>query len=107
MNPLLGRWRIKKSELCGEDELEREGAARLDLELGSGGRIRMGRLEGEIDWRGRESAGGWQAHFTWVGSLDGERASGRGWIRLVERGRLQGKIFVHGGDDPRFHAVRI
>jgi hypothetical protein len=107
MNPLLGRWRIAKCELCGDDELERHGAARLDLEVGSTGRIRMGGLEGEVDWRARESRGGWQAHFTWAGTLHGLAASGRGWVRLVERSRLQGKLFVHRGEDPRFQAVRV
>ena len=107
MNPLLGRWRITTAELWRDKDLDVAQGARVEFQIGSTGSIRMGSLEGEIDWRSRDSRAGWRAHFTWSGSVDGRPASGRGWVRLVDQRRLFGKVFIHGGEDPRFRALRI
>ncbi|MGD2071287.1 MAG: hypothetical protein PVI57_21640 [Gemmatimonadota bacterium] len=105
--PLLGIWRIGRTDTWDRDELDVLGKARiifLDEGLGS---LQVGAMEGEIDYRAREAARGWRADFSWSGFDEGARSSGWGRVRLVDRDRMRGTLFVHLGDACRFSARRV
>jgi len=106
-NPLLGVWRIDRTNLWDRGELDLLGEARivfLDDGLGS---LRVGAMEAELDCRVREANRGWRADFSWSGFDDGAPASGRGSVRMVDADRLRGTLHVHLGDTCAFTARRV
>lgn len=44
--------------------------------------------------------------FSWDGDDEGDPTSGRGWAALADDGSIEGRIFIHMGDDSAFGAVR-
>lgn len=104
--PLLGIWRIGRTDTWDRDEMDLLGDARiifLDEGLGS---LQVGAMEAQIDYRAHEAARGWRADFSWSGLDDGTPTSGRGRVRLVDPDHLKGTLFVHLGDTCRFSARR-
>lgn len=105
-NPLLGRWRVTKTELWDWEDLDLLGPATVEFSEDGIGYLRLGALEAESDHRIRHRRSGWRAEFSWSGFDDGTPVSGRGWARLEEGGKLKGKLFIHLGDEARFEARR-
>ena len=62
-------------------------------------------MEGHVDCQHVELDGRPAVEFTWDGTDEGDRVSGRGWARLEADGSLRGHIYFHAGDDSGFHAV--
>ena len=66
---------------------------------------RRGRLDGLPAQRTQRAA--LCVEFTWDGNDECDPASGRGWAQLQKDGSLRGRIYIHGGDDSGFKAIRF
>jgi hypothetical protein len=103
--PFLGHWRITAMELWTADDLDLLGPAHLTLERDGLGRMSFVAIEAGLDYRVGQRDGGPAVEFSFEGSDEGDRISGRGWAILAD-GELQGRIFIHQGDDSAFTARR-
>ncbi len=61
-------------------------------------------VHGWLDCRSLERDGRPGVEFTWEGSDEGDRVSGRGWAVLVDDQTIEGHLFFHLGDDSSFRA---
>ena len=61
-------------------------------------------VQGQMDCKvdGQQSR---RIDFTWHGFDEGDELTGRGYAELVN-GKLQGRIYIHLGDDSAFRAMR-
>jgi hypothetical protein len=62
-------------------------------------------IEADLDYRGIQREGLPAIEFSFEGSDEGDRISGRGWA-ILEGEQLRGRIFMHHGDDSGFAACR-
>jgi hypothetical protein len=62
-------------------------------------------VQADLDYRLTERDGLPTVEFSWEGD-DGDRTCGRGWATVDERGRMDGRIYIHHGDDSSFVATR-
>ena len=99
-----GRWRIIEMELWDRDAIDLVGPAFVEISAGGQGRFRFNAVEGSMDTRDVERYGQPGIEFAWEGGDDRDSASGRGWATLTPDGSLEGRIFLHMGDDSWFRA---
>ena len=104
---ITGRWRIVEMELWDEDAIDLLGPAFLEINAGDQGRFRFIAVEGWMDIRHIERDGRPGIEFSWEGGNDRDRACGRGWATLTPDGSLEGRIFLHMGDDSWFRAEPV
>jgi hypothetical protein len=104
--PFLGWWRIVATELWASDDLDLAGQAHLTLERNGLGQMALLAIEAELDYRTCGRDGNPAVEFTFAGSDEGDRISGRGWA-ILEGDELRGRIFIHHGDDSGFTARRF
>ena len=93
-------------ELWEPDDLDLLGPAQIALERGGRGRMNFIAVDLLLDYRlaRRDDRDG--VEFTFDGSDEGDRVSGRGWA--VRHGqKLRGRISFHQGDDSGFVARRL
>ena len=102
---LLGTWRIVETELWDLDDLDLIEPAYLTLEPRGHGRLGLLAIEAILDYRGVQREGLPAIEFSFEGSDEGDRISGRGWA-ILEGEQLQGRIYIHHGDDSGFTASR-
>jgi hypothetical protein len=103
--PLLGHWRITSMELWTADDLDLLGPAHLTLERDGLGRLGFLAIDAGLDYRIGQRDGHPAVEFSFDGSDEGDRISGRGWA-VREGDELRGRIFIHHGDDSGFTARR-
>jgi hypothetical protein len=101
-----GRWRIVEMELWDAEAIDLLGPAFFEIGPGQDGRFRFIAVEGWMDVRAVERDGGPGIDFSWSGTDECDDASGRGWTTLSNDGSRSGRIYLHGGDDSAFRAVR-
>lgn len=104
---VVSRWRILETELWELEDLDLVAPAFVEFGADGLGRFGFVAVEGWMDWRQADRDGRAAVEFSWEGSDDGDRASGRGWAALQEDGSLDGRIYFHLGDDSGFRAVRV
>lgn len=104
--PFLGRWRITEMELWTAEDLDLLGPAHLTLERDGLGAMGFIAIEAGLDYRVIQRDGRPAVEFSFEGSDEGDRISGRGWA-VLEGDELRGRIFIHQGDDSSFAARRI
>jgi hypothetical protein len=92
-------------ELWTAEDLDLLGPARLTLERDGLGDMRFLAIEAGLDYRVVQRDGRPGVEFSFDGSDEGDRISGRGWA-VLEGDHLQGRIFLHHGDDSGFTAQR-
>jgi hypothetical protein len=92
-----GKWRVVETP-----EYDMAGPGSYILFAEDGGEFALDCLTGSIHGRCEGNA----VEFTWDGSDEMERASGRGWAELLDNGSLEGEICIGGGDDIPFLAHR-
>src|SRR5688572_2709332 len=85
---LVGRWRIVETESWEVDDLDLLDPAHLTLEARGRGRLGLLAIE-----------------FSFEGSDEGHRISGRGWA-VLDGEQLRGRLLFHQGDDSGFTASR-
>ena len=100
-----GVWRIVDTELWNLDDLDLLEPAHLTLEPGGLGTLRLLAIDADLDYRIVERDGRPAAEFSFEGSDEGDRISGRGWA-ILDGEQLRGRLFFHRGDDSAFTASR-
>ncbi len=103
---MKGRWRIVEMELWDEDALDLLGPAFIEIGPRDDGSFRFIAVEGWMDIRRVQRDGHPGIEFSWDGKDDCDDATGRGWATVEGDGSLFGRIYIHGGDDSAFRAVR-
>jgi len=101
---ITGKWRITEMDLWDREAIDLVGPAFIEFG-GQGGRFRFIAVEGWMNCRHKERSGPPYVEFTWDGNDECDPASGRGWAKLGKDGRLNGRIYIHDGDDSGFRAV--
>jgi hypothetical protein len=92
-------------DLWDRDAIDLVGAAFIEIARDGRGRFQFIAVSGVIDGRHVEREGRPAVEFTWDGSDEGDRVSGRGWVQLHPDGSLLGHVFFHDGDDSGFRAI--
>ena len=105
MQAFVGRWRITRTDLWGDEDLDLIGRPEIAFDRRGGGSIRVGALEAELDHRVDKNAGVLRLEFTWSGYDEMDPVSGRGWVE-IEGASMRGKVFIHMGEEIEFNAVR-
>ena len=103
---LIGVWRIVDTELWDLDDLDLLEPAHVTLEGDGLGALRLLAMEADLDYRIVERDGRTAVEFSFDGSDEGDRISGRGWA-ILQGERLRGRLFLHRGDDSGFTASRL
>jgi hypothetical protein len=102
---LLGTWRIVATELWDVDDLDLTDPAHLTLAPKGHGRLGLLAIEADLDYRVVQREGLPAIEFSFEGSDEGDRISGRGWA-ILDGEQLRGRLFFHHGDDSGFTASR-
>ena len=103
--PFVGRWRISEMELWTAEDLDLVGPAHVTLDRDGLGEMSFIAVEAGLDYRVVERDGQPAIEFSFDGSDEGDRISGRGWA-VLESDALHGRIFIHQGDESSFVARR-
>jgi len=103
--PFVGRWRITDMELWAADDLDLLGPAHLTLERDGLGELGFVAIEAGLDYRIVQRDGRPAVEFSFDGSDEGNRINGCGWA-VLEGEQLQGRVFIHHGDDSGLTARR-
>ncbi len=93
-------------ELWEPDDLDLLGPARFTLEQGGRGPMSFIAVDLLLDYQSAERDGRDGVEFTFEGSDEGDRVSGRGWA-VIEGQTLRGRVYFHRGDDSGFVARRL
>src|SRR5262245_49650805 len=104
-NPFLGLWHILSMETWGEDYINEEVQAFVELEEDGTGHFQFGYVRGYVDWRPATREGEPAVEWSWEGNDEMDPAQGRGWA-VLKGGELHGRIFIHLGDESGFVAKR-
>jgi hypothetical protein len=100
-----GYWRIVEMEVWGKDYLDLVVPAFIEFDREQMGQFQFGTGRGWLDCRFDERQGAQIVDFSWEGENDNDPGCGRGWAAL--RGdRLEGRLYIHRGDDSAFTASR-
>ena len=102
---LAGYWRIAEMELWDTEYIDLVVPGFIEFSGDGMGGFQFGTVRGWLDGRfsGRPATA--RVDFSWEGENDNDPGSGRGWAEL--RGnRLEGRLYIHGGDDSAFVALR-
>jgi hypothetical protein len=93
-------------ELWETDDLDLLGTAQIALERGGRGHMNFVAVDLRLDHQPAKRDDRDGVEFTFDGSDEGDRVSGRGWMAVDGR-RLRGRIYFHRGDDSGFIARRL
>ena len=102
---ITGVWRIVDTESWDVDDLDLLEPAHLTLDKDGLGTLGLLAIEAALDYRIVERDGRPAVEFTFEGSDEGDRISGRGWA-ILDGEQLRGRLFFHQGDDSAFTASR-
>ena len=104
---IAGKWRIAAMELWEQEAIDLVGPAFIEFSEGRSGQFRFIAVDGWMDCLHKERNGWPYVEFTWDGNDECDPATGRGWAKLQKDGSLRGRIYMHGGDDSGFKAIRF
>lgn len=102
---MVGRWRIVWMETWDQDFVDEEVEGYFEFDKNGGGEFQFGYVHGQLDCRQVERDGKPGVEFSWDGNDEMDPAQGRGWAALNGE-EIEGRIFIHRGDDSAFRAVR-
>lgn len=105
-NKTIGVWRIESMEIWDREATDLLGPAQLDITADGLGSLLFVAIRADLDCRFDTINGGDRVEFSWDGDDEGRAGSGRGRGALTDDGRLEGRIYVHLGDDSAFTARR-
>jgi len=104
---LVGAWRIVWMEAWAQDAVDLCGPGVLELEAEGGGQMRFIAVQAWLDCERSERDGQPAVEFSWEGTDERDRRSGRGWARLSpDENAVEGWFQFHLGDTSPFRAVR-
>lgn len=101
----VGYWRNVEMEVWGKNYLDLVVPAFIEFDRERMGRFQFGTVRGWIDCRFEVRGGAQVVDFSWEGESDNDPGCGRGWGAL-EGDRLEGRLYIHCGDDSAFVASR-
>lgn len=104
-SPFGGTWRIVETELWDREALDLVVPAHITFGADGLGQMELIAIAGAVDYRLGSRDGLPCVEFSWSGSDDADPACGRGWA-LLKGGRLEGRLFIHQGDESGFIAKR-
>ena len=104
-NPFLGSWRILEMEVWDRDYIDLVVPGHVTFDLESQGEFQFGSVRGWIDCRFSRRDNLPFVEFSWEGESEMDPACGRGWASLQDD-QLQGRIYIHNGDDSAFAAAK-
>jgi hypothetical protein len=105
MKKPAGRWRIVGMEMWDRDAIDLVRPGFIQFANDGTGQFGFIAVDGWMDCRWTERDSRPFVEFSWDGSDEGDRVSGRGWAILAEDGALSGRLFIHMGDDSGFCAT--
>lgn len=94
-------------EQWDEDYFDMEVQAHIKIEPDNDGFFQFGLVCGEIDGRIIDYADGKRFEFTWEGNDECDPVFGSGWVRIKEKGELEGEFKIHRGDSCTFSAKKV
>ena len=101
-----GSWHITEMQLWERDDIDLLGPGHITFGSDEMGQFQFCAVRGWIDCRFGERDGKPLVEFSWAGQDDTEEACGRGCAVIDHDGSMQGRLFIHQGDDSAFTAVR-
>jgi len=104
-DPFLGEWRITEMEVWDSEYIDLVVPGFIRFEDRQSGELQFGTVSGGIDYRLTERVGRDIIEFSWEGQNDNDPGCGRGWA-LLEGDKMEGRLYIHGGDDSWFIATR-
>jgi hypothetical protein len=101
----VGYWRILEMEVWPRDYLDLVVPAFIEFDREQMGQFQFGTVRGWLDCRFEERGGVPVVNFSWEGENDNDPGCGRGW-GVLRGDRLEGRLYIHRGDDSAFLASR-
>jgi hypothetical protein len=105
-NPFHSKWRIIEMEHWDSDYIDLVVPGHITFEKDDLGEFQFGTMRGELDCRFEKHGDEMRVEFSWQGESEIDPASGRGWATIKE-GELNGRLYIHLGDDSWFRAVKL
>ncbi len=102
---LIGRWRITWMDAWDQDFVDEEVEGFFEFNRNGTGKFQFGHVGGGIDCREVERDGKSGVEFSWDGNDEMDPAQRRGRA-VLDGDEIEGRIFIHRGDDSAFWAVR-
>ncbi len=104
-HPFRGKWSITETELWDREALDLVVPAYINFDSDGLGELRLIAIDASIDYRVGTHDGEPCVEFSWSGFDEGDPANGRGWATL-QSDRLEGRLFIHQGDESGFVGKR-
>lgn len=106
---LEGDWEIVETDVWAKDKLDIKGPAMMFIQLERNGQrgeesLRMLTIDADLDIRCSMRGKTPMFEFTWEN--DRRRESCRGWGLLTSEDRIEGRFFIHCGDESSLVAER-
>ena len=102
---VVGRWRIVETGMWDQDALDLVVPAHITFDRQGLGEMQLIAVGASIDYRLEDRNGVLVVEFSWSGFDEMDPTSGRAWAS-VEGDTMQGKLFIHQGDESSFIAKR-
>jgi hypothetical protein len=102
----LGKWRIIEMEMWDQDYIDMLTPGYFSFDKDELGYFQFGAVEGQIDYRVENMGDVERLEFSWEGQDENDSALGRGWA-VINGDFLEGRFYIHLGDDSWFKAKRI
>jgi hypothetical protein len=106
MKEYVGTWRIMEMDEWDDEYINMETKAYLQIDKKGQGNFQFALVRGSIDGELEEFGGEQRFAFTWEGNEEYDQVSGSGWLKLVKKNELIGRIKFHSGDSSLFKARR-
>jgi hypothetical protein len=103
----IGTWHIYEMEGWDEDYFNMEVQAYIKIGANGLGDFQFGLVSGQIDGEMETCGDKERFAFTWEGNDECDPALGAGWLRMKDKGTIEGKIKLHLGDSSLFWARRV
>lgn len=107
MKEYTGTWHMTEMEMWDEEYFNMEVQAYIRVGSDGLGYFQFGLVSGQIDGELTSYQGQERFEFTWDGSDELDPVSGSGWLQLVDKNSLEGRIKLHLGDSSFFNARRV
>ncbi len=102
---ILGKWNTQKMEMWDADYIHMETQAYIQFEGNKTGEFQFGLVTGYFNGDVYKIGNEERFEFTWDGNDEYDQVFGFGWVQRVSKGRLEGEIRFHSGDQSKFTAV--
>jgi len=106
MKEYVGTWRITEMEEWDKQYIDMEIKAYIQIDKKGYGSFQFAVVSGSINGEMDEFGGEKRFAFTREENEEYDQVSGSGWLKLVKKNELIGRIKFHSGDSSLFKARR-